>query len=573
MKLKRQATAVHRFRGANERQEHQRVLQTLGLVDGDHLDQLLVAFQTQDLLFPGLTGECQVVAQMTDQRLLAIQFGGGLLQQFRQVQQVGEHSLTVIAGHQGLWQGKVVQQTTQHRQHALAAPYGAIATKLHDAPLPCQLVLIQAFQLGQRQVQRDTRQRGTQRAFGVRLGTGLEPGQQVVGFLSGEHRILVRQVHAAHSTRGQLLTHRLRFLAVADQNRNVGRTQPAQCVVGRDETGTALLTGIEQTHDLARATGCQLLTINHAGHRLVTLQVPDRQRCQGCTVDVQRLFAALGQRIGERHLIAVLITKQERTATLLTLLCSREDMVDRLDHRMTGAVVGVQRMPTAIGSLSGTQVGVDIGAAKRIDRLFRVANQEQPGLLIVGLETIDAVEDPVLDRIGVLEFVDQRHRKLLANQGGQTIAASAMQGSVEPEQHVIKAHLGAATLLFFKARADPLRRMLQHGSIRFRQTVERRLQLRHGLEGRVHRWIALPGFGNAVGGQASETGAQIQRFLCVVSGPGGKLFEPGFEITLLHFAAVDCLAGDRVLTQRIQLVGPHGPRCFQRGKRCPALLQ
>lgn len=47
-----QALAIHRFAGADERQVHQGILQALGLVDGHHLDQLLVAFQAQNLLLP-----------------------------------------------------------------------------------------------------------------------------------------------------------------------------------------------------------------------------------------------------------------------------------------------------------------------------------------------------------------------------------------------------------------------------------------------------------------------------------------------------------------------------------------
>lgn len=82
MKLQRQAAAIDWLGRADERQEHQRVLQPLGFVDGNDFDQLLVAFQAQDLFFSGLPGQRQVIAQMTNQRLLAIQLGGGLLQQF-----------------------------------------------------------------------------------------------------------------------------------------------------------------------------------------------------------------------------------------------------------------------------------------------------------------------------------------------------------------------------------------------------------------------------------------------------------------------------------------------------------
>ncbi|MNO55631.1 hypothetical protein D3C76_461240 [compost metagenome] len=51
----RQTAAVHWFAGTDERQVDQGIFQALGFVDGDHLDQLLVAFQAQDLFFSGLS--------------------------------------------------------------------------------------------------------------------------------------------------------------------------------------------------------------------------------------------------------------------------------------------------------------------------------------------------------------------------------------------------------------------------------------------------------------------------------------------------------------------------------------
>ena len=86
---------------------------------------------------------------MANQRLFAVQFGSGLLQQFRQVQQVGQHALAVVAADQRLRQLEVVQQAPQHRQHALAAPDRTITTELHDARFPRQFVLIQTLKLGQ----------------------------------------------------------------------------------------------------------------------------------------------------------------------------------------------------------------------------------------------------------------------------------------------------------------------------------------------------------------------------------------------------------------------------------------
>ena len=129
--MQRQATAIHGLGRTDERQEHQVVFQALGFVDGHHFDQLLVAFQAQDLFFTDLPRQRQMLGQMTDQRLLAIQFRGGLLQQFTEVQQVGQHPLAITAGDEGLRQLEVVEQATQHRQHALGTPDGTVATELH----------------------------------------------------------------------------------------------------------------------------------------------------------------------------------------------------------------------------------------------------------------------------------------------------------------------------------------------------------------------------------------------------------------------------------------------------------
>ncbi|RMT04601.1 hypothetical protein ALP55_200018 [Pseudomonas coronafaciens pv. oryzae] len=301
--------------------------------------------------------------------------------------------------------------------------------------------------------------------------------------------------------------------------------------------------------------------------------MPDGQCSQRAAIDLQRLFATLGQGVGERHLVALIVTKQKGATTFHTLLGAGEDVVDRLDHRVTGAIVGVQRVPTPVGGLAGTQVSVDIGATKGIDRLLGIADQKESGLLVVVFEAVNAFEDPVLHRVGVLEFIDQCDRKLFSNQGGQSLAARTAQCGVKPEQHVIKAHFGTTALFFFKTGADPLRSMLQHGGIRCGQAVERGLEFGHGLERRVRGRIAFPGLGNTLRRQTCEARAEVQRFLAFVCGPCGQLFKPGFEEAFLHLATVDHLARHGVLTEGVQFVSPCSPRGFKGRECCPTLLQ
>ena len=87
--------------------------------------------------------------QMADQGLFAVQFRRRLLQQLTEVQQVGQYSLAIAAGHQGLRQFEVMEQAPQHRQHALGTPDRTVAAELHDAAFPRQLVLVQTFQFRQ----------------------------------------------------------------------------------------------------------------------------------------------------------------------------------------------------------------------------------------------------------------------------------------------------------------------------------------------------------------------------------------------------------------------------------------
>ncbi len=61
-----------------------------------------------------------------------------------------------------------------------------------------------------------------------------------------------------------------------------------------------------------------------------------------------------------------------------------------------------------VGAIARGEVGEQVGAAEAVDRLLGVADQEQRAMAILG--AVDAVEDAELQRVGVLELVDQRHR-------------------------------------------------------------------------------------------------------------------------------------------------------------------
>ncbi|MNE37789.1 hypothetical protein D3C80_1316570 [compost metagenome] len=231
-----------------------------------------------------------------------------------------------------------MEQLAQHRQHALALPALAIAAELHDPPLPDALVLVELLQLGQRQAEGATGQRGAQRAVDVRLGAGAQPQQQVARLLAGEHRILVRQVDAAHPARGQLAADRLGFLEVAHQYGDVAGAQRLE-LVPPGKAGAALLAEVEQAGDFAgRALG-QLLAVAATGQRLVAGQLPEIERRLLAALDLPDLPTPLRRQRVERQRVAAqrvvrAFAEQEGTAAERTLLGQLEHPVDRRHHRM-----------------------------------------------------------------------------------------------------------------------------------------------------------------------------------------------------------------------------------------------
>lgn len=93
-----------------------------------------------------------------------------------------------------------------------------------------------------------------------------------------------------------------------------------------------------------------------------------------------------------------------------------EQCLGGAEHGWVAAPVDPQASEAGAWIVGGLDVGVNVGAPEGIDRLFGIADQHQRGGLdVVTLSGIglvsglaeDAVEDGPLDRVGVLEFIDQ----------------------------------------------------------------------------------------------------------------------------------------------------------------------
>ena len=96
-------------------------------------------------------------------------------------------------------------------------------------------------------------------------------------------------------------------------------------------------------------------------------------------------------------------------------------------------------------------VGKDIRAAKGVNCLFRIANQQQRG---VRLMLPDTAENTVLLRVGILELINHRDRKTGTNRRRQRIAAFTAQRCIQTAEHIVKTQLAAAAFLLGNRRAD-----------------------------------------------------------------------------------------------------------------------
>ncbi|CRZ81822.1 Uncharacterised protein [Vibrio cholerae] len=81
-------------------------------------------------------------------------------------------------------------------------------------------------------------------------------------------------------------------------------------------------------------------------------------------------------------------------------------MIHGRHHSRAGAPVRTQGVVSA-HLITRFDVSENIGATEGVNRLFRVADHQQATLRMV---QIQPTENAVLQRVGILEFVDHRHR-------------------------------------------------------------------------------------------------------------------------------------------------------------------
>ena len=105
-----------------------------------------------------------------------------------------------------------------------------------------------------------------------------------------------------------------------------------------------------------------------------------------------------------------------------------EQSVEALEQARPRAPVGGQRVlrgPFALDqTLPRRQVGLHVGVAKTVDCLLRIADHEQALARLVAVDE-DRLENVPLDRVGVLELVDERVGETLTQRLAQQAGARA----------------------------------------------------------------------------------------------------------------------------------------------------
>lgn len=112
------------------------------------------------------------------------------------------------------------------------------------------------------------------------------------------------------------------------------------------------------------------------------------------------------------------------------------DAIDQLG--MAAVVDGKGVMPVRI--LRGLQIGVNVRTAKAVNRLFGVANEKQRAALF----DKNLAENFVLQRVGILEFVNQRDFPVCRRRFCQRVAVfMGGQCLMDIQQQIVKHALAA----------------------------------------------------------------------------------------------------------------------------------
>ncbi len=397
--------------GPHQRQHDYLEFQALARVQGHQRDACGVGFDAQ-LFFLGrlalAAAAFALVGQPGQQQVAAGQRIALRLQQLAEMAQVGQRALAVGAGEQA--RAGALDHRAHRREHAARAPRRVQLAEHGGFALPGVGIGVQRAQLVPAAPAQPGRQRGAHGAVVARMQRRVQDDLQFARPRRAEHVVAAGR-HARNVARLQPRA-QVRDVAVARQQHGD--------VAGPQRTPADGVPAGQQVDDLVGAgfqrggPPCGLRLRHVALAQEVDLQRPlagdavDRVRI-AAPVRLHRLVADLVLRIRAEHLARV-----------------RVERVQRGDQGLRGTEVGIQRHRVG-GAAARGEVGVDVAAAEAVDRLLGVADHHQAAARRAVRVAIDAVEDAVLQRVGVLEFVHQRHRPRLEQARRERLAVRAQR--------------------------------------------------------------------------------------------------------------------------------------------------
>ena len=225
--------------GADKGQEHQRILQPLGFVDGHYLHQFAFRLQPQHLLGRLAIGVGDGFGEPAQQGIFAIKLHAGLLQQFTQVQHIGEAPLAIGSTQQTRRQLPPLQQLMEHGQHPLTQPETLVVAKLLNRRLPGQFVTGQLLQLTRIEIKQGTGQRGPQLALIRRLLASLQQQQEIRRLLLGKDAIPVGEIDRGNAQPRQGLLDQPPLGTGAHQYRHIAGLERLLTYLGLPTLGQA----------------------------------------------------------------------------------------------------------------------------------------------------------------------------------------------------------------------------------------------------------------------------------------------------------------------------------------------
>ena len=287
-----------------------------------------------------------------------------------------------------------------------------------------------------------------------RSGDGVEQPVPMGGGLGVEHAVAACD-HRGDSQLTKGVAHRRPLGVLGDEYRNiVGAQRPKRdavvlFVVGDPrllEKAAHMTCQVGEHHLRSLFDVCGALLRFLASH-LVAECRPQGDGRQGTALGVGETAVQIS--CGRSHIVEGDVVGTEGAAA--------QEGGGGLQQRRIGAPVGRQLADLGGRIPHGLEIGVHVGAAERVDRLFGVSHHDHRALLWIGRASEEGIENRPLDRIGVLELIYQRNREAgLQSGSGRTSGLRVDQDVAQTDQEVVegqRAHPGAV-------RRDPLNHLV-----------------------------------------------------------------------------------------------------------------